>query len=307
MLQLCSRAVESKALPKDKLVSAYANRAYAYGMIEQYPDALQDYNEALKLDDEDTKSYAGRAQINDLMGNWRAAIKDYGAAIKLKPDYAAAYYNRGLVYAQHGDYTAAIADFTKTAELSPKDIDAIYNRAYAHYLTGAYGLAIADYTRTLERYPDYQNAIDFRGISHVLQGDWSRAKPDLTASHENDETDVRHMLLLYLSEAHTGSQDAARKALADRARKAALDSWPGVIVAHFIGKLTEKALFRAAATDADVAERAHRRGVISYYLAEKQTLRRNRKAAKALYEKAAALAEKGSVEQRAAEAALKRR
>ena len=48
------------------------------------------------------------------------AIEDYNEAIKLNPHYARAYKNRGLAYFTKGAVDLAIKDYTKAIETGPR-------------------------------------------------------------------------------------------------------------------------------------------------------------------------------------------
>ena len=310
MVVLCSRAIEAGdagRLPDAVLVLTYSNRAFAYAGMGLFANALRDYGAALSINASDAKTYAGRAQVNNLMNNWQDAVADYTAAIKLKPDFAAAHHNRALVYAQHRNFDKAIAGFTKSLELVPQDVDAVYNRAYAYYLQGTYAAAIEDFNSALKITPEHQNALELRGVSYVLMGLWPQAIADLKKSLTLDPNDAVRMLLLYVAQTRTpGLAAGARKALKKYSHGLNLAAWPGPAVLFCLGKLTQNALFAEIAKETDATERAKRTGFASFYAAEQNLAQGKRAEARRLFEKAAKIGAKGSVEQRAAENALKR-
>ncbi len=53
-------------------------------------------------------------------GDYQGAIQDYNQAIRLNPKFAFAYNNRGTARLQLGDKQGAIADFNKAVELNPQ-------------------------------------------------------------------------------------------------------------------------------------------------------------------------------------------
>ncbi len=57
-------------------------------------------------------------------GEYDAAIDDYNEAIRLNPDRVEAYYNRGLAYVDKGDHNSAITDFNIAIELDPNNTEA---------------------------------------------------------------------------------------------------------------------------------------------------------------------------------------
>jgi tetratricopeptide (TPR) repeat protein len=64
-----------------------------------------------------SSAYFARATANYSLRQYPEAIADLDQAIKLSPENADAYYNRGLAKQNTGDKTGAIPDFQKAAEL----------------------------------------------------------------------------------------------------------------------------------------------------------------------------------------------
>ncbi|MCH2318116.1 MAG: tetratricopeptide repeat protein, partial [SAR202 cluster bacterium] len=59
------------------------------------------------------------------------AIEDLNEAIRLDPQHVNAYYNRGIAYRKRGLYEQAILDFDAYIRLDPDDASAYFKRAYA--------------------------------------------------------------------------------------------------------------------------------------------------------------------------------
>ncbi|HBE32507.1 MAG TPA: peptidase C14, partial [Cyanobacteria bacterium UBA11368] len=62
--------------------------------------------------------YRGNAYY--FKGEYDLAIEDLNEALKLNPNSAKAFYNRGVAYGNKGEYDRAIADFTAAINLNPK-------------------------------------------------------------------------------------------------------------------------------------------------------------------------------------------
>jgi len=192
-------------------------------------------------------------------------------------------------------------------ELAPEDVDAVYNRAYAYFLQGTYSSAIEDFNSVLKTTPEHQNALELRGVSYVLTGLWPQAMADLKKSLSLDPNDAVRMLLLYVAQTRTpGLAAGARKALRKYSHGLNFASWPGPALSFCLGKLTESALFAEIAKETDATERAKRTAFASFYAAEQNLAQGKRAEARRLFAKAAKIGERDSVEQRAAENALKR-
>jgi lipoprotein NlpI len=69
--------------PRD--VTAFGNRAYAYGLKKEYERAIADLNEALRLDPYSAAIYFKRGLARFYSGQNDAAIQDFRAAVRLQP------------------------------------------------------------------------------------------------------------------------------------------------------------------------------------------------------------------------------
>ena len=73
----------------------YYSRGLAYYCKGDYDRAIEDYNQAIKLNPKDAKTYNNRGRAHYYKGDYDRAIEDYNQAIKLNPEYVIAYNNRG--------------------------------------------------------------------------------------------------------------------------------------------------------------------------------------------------------------------
>ena len=93
------------------------NRGFEYYKLGQYDRAIQDYDEAIRLDPQLAVVYNNRGLAYNELGQYERAIKDFGEAIRLDPKDADAYRNRGLTYEAIGKSEEAERDFAKAKEL----------------------------------------------------------------------------------------------------------------------------------------------------------------------------------------------
>jgi lipoprotein NlpI len=77
------------------------------------------------------------------------ALQDFNEAIRLNPQYTEAYYNRANVYMDSGQLEAALKDYGETLMLNPAHAEALYNRGLVHLLL-AKGEAATDARAYLE-------------------------------------------------------------------------------------------------------------------------------------------------------------
>ena len=79
--------------------------------------AIQDYDDAIRLDPLDAITYYNRGFSYINLGQYAQAIQDLDEAIRLDPLDAETYYLRGLVYGILGKSTEAERDIAKAKEL----------------------------------------------------------------------------------------------------------------------------------------------------------------------------------------------
>jgi tetratricopeptide (TPR) repeat protein len=120
-----------------QLAEAYYPRGVAYGALGEYQRAIEDLDEAIRLDPQDAKAYNNRGRAYDDLGEHERAIQDHNEAIRLDPQLASAYNNRGLAYDGLGEHQRAIEDLTQQeAENTVIERD----KTRAHYFRRFFGV-----------------------------------------------------------------------------------------------------------------------------------------------------------------------
>lgn len=94
--------------------------------------------------------YRKRADENNFKGDYDLAVNDYNEALKLNPKDNLSYINRARAFSGKKNYDSAIADYDKAIELNPKDAVAYLNRADSFEKKGSAERAISDYRKVIE-------------------------------------------------------------------------------------------------------------------------------------------------------------
>lgn len=128
VIEGCTEIIRAAQVPIGKLATAFNNRGVAHKMEGEYEQALQDYDEAIRLLPNSATHYNNRGIIYRLKHDYDRAIADYDEAIWLNSDYPAAFYNRALAYADKEDYDHALADFAVVLRFNPRNALALYAR-----------------------------------------------------------------------------------------------------------------------------------------------------------------------------------
>src|SRR5664280_2842256 len=150
---------------------AYNNRGFAYNILGNYRQTIEDCDRAIEIKPDYAEAYYNRGVAYNGLGNYRQAIEDFSRAIEIKPDFADYYNNRGAAYVGLGNYKQAIDDYGRAIETKLGYAEAYYNRGAAYNGLGNYRQAIEDFSRAIEIKPGYTNAYNNRALVYLKQGD----------------------------------------------------------------------------------------------------------------------------------------
>jgi len=265
----CTRAIESGKLSGGALSITLNNRANAYQNKRDYDRAIQDYNEAIRID----------------------------------PDSALTRNNRGSAYQHKGDYERALQDYDQAIRLDAGSAQAFNNRGRAHHFKESYAQAIRDYGEAIELDADYALAYFNRGLARYDQGLYIGAVPDFVRAYHLDPDNPYRAIGLFLAKARAGDTD--REGLVSQARVFNLSRWPGPVIALFVGQLTPDALLEAARNPDAVVQREQQCEAY-FYAGQELLLRGQREAAARLLQAAVNTRVTGLYEYASARAELQR-
>ena len=89
------------------------NCGVARNDLNQYKEAITDFDNAIALNSNLGDSYCNRGVAHFNLNQLTEAMVDFNTAIELCSNFAEAYYNRGTMKSESGDYEDAITDFNQ--------------------------------------------------------------------------------------------------------------------------------------------------------------------------------------------------
>ncbi|HEY7315773.1 MAG TPA: tetratricopeptide repeat protein [Gemmataceae bacterium] len=141
-------------------------------------NAIPYFTGRIRQNERDAYAYAHRGSAWKEKGEYDIAIKDYNEAIRLQPEETVWFSNRGLVWHDKKEYDKAIIDFNEAIRLDPKNVWAFNDRGYAWETKKEYDKAIADYDEAIRLDPKYVRAFTNRGNAWKARKKYDKAIAD---------------------------------------------------------------------------------------------------------------------------------
>lgn len=164
----------TKALEFGDNHKVFYERGIAYALLEQYEQALDDYNRAIQLHDEDYNYYYRRASAYIKLNRADEAVSDLQMALLLKPDHenseerkiqlAKKFSQKAYDLQANGDYESAMKAINQALDLDQTDAYNFNLRGRLRIKFNQFALAEQDIKRAI--------VLDEKNISHYKLIDW---------------------------------------------------------------------------------------------------------------------------------------
>lgn len=173
------------------LPRAWVNLGYAYSVLGQWNDAIDNYSKAIAIYPDFAKAHVDRGVAYGKLGQFDNVIADCSKAIEIDPKYTEAWYDRGIAYVNLHQFEKAVADFSKAIELDPGPVQPYYNRGVAYGSLGQYDKAMADYSKAIGIDRNYSPSYFNLGIIYFTLGQYDKAIEDFSRVLEIDPNNAR--------------------------------------------------------------------------------------------------------------------
>jgi tetratricopeptide (TPR) repeat protein len=152
-----------------------------------YNQALNHFQEALKLDPRNEMMLYNSARCLEEMGEFSKAISIYDKSINNKTNLSIAYLGRGRSYFKNGNYKSALIDFNNTLYYDENNEDALYFGALSSMKDLVYNKARKYFNTLLEINPDHYKARFNRGVLYAIQANTLFALSDFNNLIRNEK------------------------------------------------------------------------------------------------------------------------
>lgn len=199
-------------------VNYYVNRGKAKELSHDKPGAIADFEQALKLEPDNSlalhnlaimKASAGDSEASDRLlteaieknknmpyplserayqrfqrNDLKGALEDYNEVIRLEPKDDETYVNRALVKERMKDQEGALLDYSKAIELNDKNEKAWLGHGNMMCKAARWKEAVEDYTQAIALDSHYALACYNRAIAYQSTGDLKSACLDLKKAEQ---------------------------------------------------------------------------------------------------------------------------
>ena len=156
--------------------SAYLNRGDAYAAKRQRDAAIRDYSEAISLDPGNADAYASRGETFSKSGQKSKAIQDLEKALSLDPNHKSA---RNILESLNDlSIDEKIKEATKDIRYNPTDFDAYFRRGFAYFEKNQYDTAIENYNEFIRINMKDPVVCAYRGSAYMEKGQYDMALKD---------------------------------------------------------------------------------------------------------------------------------
>lgn len=136
-----------------ELTELLAKKGIVHGRLHQYSEALESFNEVLKINSKDSMAWNGKGYLLAKLGQYDEALKCIDSSLKLFPENAYALDSKGYALSGLGKPEEALKYFQKAIEIEPLDEERYYHKGKAYEKLGQYKDALECFDKVLELNP----------------------------------------------------------------------------------------------------------------------------------------------------------
>ena len=210
--QACADYQRASKLDTENL-SALLGLASCDILQKRYDPARARVAELLEGHPEHVQSWIMLGRIEAAAKQSQAAIDAFGKALELSPRQPTALLGRAQVRLTENQLDAAEADIELLHKVAPSSAQANHLLGFLRFRQGRFDDAAVAYHDALRADSDFDPAIIWLGLTHYAQHDYEQAIQQFSRFLQKHPDAVRVKVLLALSQAQVGGNDAAVKTL----------------------------------------------------------------------------------------------
>lgn len=170
-------SLQKSLMYKKDYINTYLELGFACNKLKQGDDAINWYNEAMKLDAKSHIPYNGIAEVyRDTKKDMDQAMTWYQKALNVKTDERKACFGMGYCLNSKGRYSEAISYLQKAIQQEQTYTAAYVELGYSYYMTGKNSDALGQFDKALQLNPKNENARYYAGLVYINQKDKTKAQ-----------------------------------------------------------------------------------------------------------------------------------
>ncbi len=177
-------------------LDAYRERIGFLCDLGDYDSALADCATLIhraETEGEKAGAYHERGIVQREAGKLDEAIADFTEAVRLNDEFAPAWCDRGAVHAERGENEQALADLTQAIRLDSRDDAALIERGCVHRELGQLEKALRDLTKAIRLCPHVPDAYIQRARVYRDKGEFEQALADCEEALRLDPEDAESL------------------------------------------------------------------------------------------------------------------
>ena len=147
--------------------------------IGDFPRAIVNLDEAIRLDPNDARAYNIRGNAWDEIGVFENALADYDTAIRIDPKSPVFFHDRAIMWHRRGNLDKALVDLDRAIRFTFSDPNIYCDRGLVWYEKGSHARAVADFNHAAKADPDFAAAYISRGLILHRNSEFNIAFADL--------------------------------------------------------------------------------------------------------------------------------
>jgi len=128
-----NRTIELATQIKDVKAEYYVNRGATLARLGRINEALEDFNNGIKIDPTFPNGFLNRSVIYNQLGKKSEALADINSYLRLRPYSADIWYESGKLNLGLGNIQQSLASFNKAISYDPNKAHYYYERSKAYY------------------------------------------------------------------------------------------------------------------------------------------------------------------------------
>jgi len=135
-IQSCTAVIERGGDSSKQQAINFKSRGIAYFQKHDYDRALQDFDQAIKLNSRYSTAFHERCWTLAAANRLDDALKDCNEALRLRPQFVPTLNSLGIVYLRLGRFDDAITAYNAVLQADPKSAYALFGRGTAKLRKG---------------------------------------------------------------------------------------------------------------------------------------------------------------------------